>query len=67
MAEVLQPHQQRVVEEKQQLDEKREKLKTFIDREIFQSLEKDYQTLLIQQLESMDSYSEILGKRIDRF
>jgi hypothetical protein len=34
----MQPHQERVVAEKKELDEKREKLGTFIEGEIFQAL-----------------------------
>ncbi len=63
----LQPHQQRVVDEKKELDEKISKLETFTQGELFSTLDKDDQTLLSQQLDVMNSYSEILGKRIERF
>lgn len=64
----MQAHQQRVVDEKRDLDEKREKLLTFIkESPVFATLSESDQTLLTEQYEVMTHYSVILGSRIDRF
>jgi len=66
MAELL-PHQQRVVEEKKELDGKLEKLKAFVKTEIFETLEFEDKSLLNSQVYHMYSYSDILKHRILRF
>ena len=60
------PHQQRVLTEKAELDEKIEKLKTFVCGDNFISVVKDIQEqiLLFQQLTTMQKYSKILENRI---
>jgi mannose/cellobiose epimerase-like protein (N-acyl-D-glucosamine 2-epimerase family) len=63
----LQPHQQRVVDEKTDLDDKRSKLNGFFGSVIFAGLPKDEQSRLWQQIEVMDDYSRILGQRIAAF
>ncbi|NBM04401.1 crAss001_48 related protein [Proteus sp. G2671] len=63
----MQSHQQRVVDEKQELDDKITKLMAFIGGDIFKSLEHRDQELLGQQLGHMRSYSETLSLRIERF
>lgn len=64
----LQPHQQRVVDEKSELDEKLEKLASFIqENPIFEKLEEEDKDLLLLQQSSMAEYSVILSKRIARF
>lgn len=64
----MQPHQQRVVEEKAALDIKLEALNDFIDENpIFQKLDIGEQGLLYAQTYAMRQYSDILGERIDRF
>jgi hypothetical protein len=64
----LQPHQQRVVDEKIELTDKVEKLHTFIhENPIFGKLEKGDQDLLVKQHQVMYDYSKILSARIDRF
>lgn len=65
--ENLQPHQQRVVTEKEELDEKISKLTPFLDSKIFQTLNPAEQGRLRVQLAIMDSYSQVLGQRIDNF
>jgi predicted nucleic acid-binding Zn-ribbon protein len=62
-----QPHQQRVVDEKSELDAKREKLHAFFDNPIFNGLESKEQTLLRRQYEAMAEYSNILAQRIQGF
>ena len=61
------PHQQRVVDEKSELDEKTGKLGEFFSTEIYESLPEDEQTDLGAQHRVMEAYSDILGRRIARF
>ena len=63
----LQPHQQRVVDEKQSLDEKRGKLNAFLETATFHSLSYKQRYLLNRQSMLMDLYSEVLGERIQAF
>jgi len=63
----LQPHQQRVVDERADLDDKRSKLNGFFDSTVFSGLPKDEQSRLWRQIEVMDDYSRILGERIAAF
>lgn len=66
----LQPHEERVVTEKRELDEKLAKLKAFCfdpGSQIFKDLPPEDQDLLEYQYEAMKNYSQILRKRIDRF
>ena len=63
----LQPHQQRVVDEKVELDQRREKLESFYSTSIFQGLPEPEQSRLLRQGVAMRTYSEILGERIAAF
>lgn len=63
----LQPHQQRVVDEKAQLDERLGKLVAFYDTPIYASLDKAEQGRLMRQGQAMSEYSQILGERINVF
>ncbi|WP_042847883.1 crAss001_48 related protein [Providencia rettgeri] len=63
----MQPYQQRVVDEKAELDGKITKLTTFINGDICKTLEHRDQELLSKQLGHMRSYSETLSQRIERF
>lgn len=63
----LQPHQQRVVDEKNELDEKIGKLQSFFDNDIYKNLPNEDRALLIDQVHHMRIYSDILLKRIQRF
>ena len=64
----MQPYQERVVEEKRELDEKAHKLSDFIgNNPLFDNIAPDEQELMKEQCETMWEYSEILGKRIDGF
>ena len=63
----MQPHQQRVVDEKAELDSRIEKLNTFITSEKIQSVSEREQFLLGAQSVAMQRYSEILGERIANF
>jgi hypothetical protein len=61
-------HQQRVVDEKAELDEKLGKLHDFIQgNPIFKSLPEDEQKLLCRQDLVMAEYSQILCERIETF
>lgn len=63
----LLPHQERVVDELQELTIKRDSLLSFLDTKIFKSMESQDRNLLIIQLETMDTYVYILTCRIERF
>lgn len=63
----LQPHQQRVVDEKKELDEKLNKLREFFGMPIYLKLDLDERNRLLDQSEVMGQYSQILSKRIAAF
>lgn len=63
----LPPHQQRVLDEKAELDIKLSNLLAFFGSEIYKSIPGQDQHLLQQQAVSMEHYSEILGMRIEGF
>lgn len=63
----MEPHQQRVVDEKKELDEKKHKLAVFFGSVIFAGLDKVDRDLLELQHSTMEQYSQILQMRIDRF
>lgn len=66
----MKSHEERVVAEKQELDEKLAKLKAFCfdpGSRAFAALTPTDRDLLEDQYTVMLKYSEILGKRIDRF
>lgn len=65
---MFEPHQQRVIDEKRELDEKATKLSDFIGNSpVFDSLDADEQERMKEQCEVMWQYSEILKKRIMGF
>lgn len=63
----LQPHQQRVVDEKRDLDEKLGKLGTFFETPIFAGLDEEERQRLEHQQAAMQEYSTILDERIAAF
>lgn len=64
----LKPYQQRVVEEKEELDEKATALSNFIGFSVeFEDLDPAEQERLKEQNDIMWQYSEILGARIAAF
>jgi len=63
----LQPHQQRVVDEKRELDEKLAKLDAFGRTPLFASLAAEEQGRLNRQHSIMEQYSAVLGERIEAF
>lgn len=63
----LQPHQQRVVTERDELRTKYQALMSFGETPTFASLPEQEQTLLVEQSEAMGTYLEILNSRIAGF
>jgi hypothetical protein len=63
----MQPHEERVEVEKQQLDEKLVKLDAFFSNPIFSKLPHDERRLLQIQYKLMNQYSRILAERLIRF
>ena len=62
------PHQQRVVDEKNELEDKFSKLGAFVlDNPIYMSLEDDDKQDLTEQYDVMEKYLIILEKRIAKF
>jgi hypothetical protein len=60
-------HQQRVVDEKAELDDKRTKLQGFFGTPIFAGLPAPEKLRLGNQYDAMNVYSDILGERIAAF
>lgn len=63
----MQPHEERVAKEKQDLDEKLAKLLAFQEDGIFKSLHADDRDRLERQSAVMKQYSDILGERLAAF
>jgi hypothetical protein len=63
----MQPHQQRVVDEKAELDERLEKLVAFSKTPVFAGLDSAERNRLSKQAEAMTMYSHILFDRIAAF
>lgn len=61
------PHQQRVVDEKKELYEKRDKLTEFQKGSIFAGLPDDEKERLMRQTSIMEEYSGVLAERINSF
>lgn len=64
---MLLPYQERVVIEKQELDDKIDKLEAFLRSENYQGVDLLNQQLMMQQLGIMLAYSSILSRRIETF
>ena len=61
------PHQQRVVEEKAELDTRLDKLRSFINTGDFDQVDSAERARLIRQAMIMTDYSRILSDRIEAF
>lgn len=61
-----QPHEQRDLAEKTDLDARAAKLAAFLDGELFAGLPLEDRRLLALQHDVMSAYSEVLGARIAR-
>lgn len=66
---MIQPHQQRVIDEKQELDDRLSKLRAFCSTVggIFDSLPTEEKQRLTEQEGHMAAYSDVLRRRIERF
>lgn len=63
----LLPHQQRVVEEKAELDIKLEKLTTFLSSDMLKRIDDAEALRLVRQSNIMRRYSDVLDQRIKAF
>lgn len=63
----MQPHQQRVIDEKEQLEERWVKLQRFIATDTFGQLDAAEQGRLVRQGQFMTGYLEVLRERIAAF
>jgi len=63
----MQPHEQRVIDEREELESKLAKLRIFLHSKVFKTLADFDQSLLMTQANVMANYSEILRLRIERF
>lgn len=63
----LQPHQQRVVDEKNELSERLAKLLAFFQGPTFQTLNEAERSRLRNQARFMDGYAAVLEERIAAF
>ena len=66
-AVTLLPHQERVVLEKAELDDRLSKLGSFFESPTFSALDKDEQSRLWKQGDLMGDLSAVLGQRIAAF
>lgn len=64
---MLEPYQERVVEEKQELDSKIKALRVFTKLMLINKTPVDEQDRLLRQLQTMTEYSNILNERIIGF
>ncbi len=63
----MEPHEERVVTEQRDLNEKIKKLRVFVKGEVCRGLPRKDQILLHRQLNVMFKYYDILALRIARF
>ncbi len=63
----MEEYQQRVVQEKTELDAKLTKLRRFFTTNSFDNLDAAERNRLFQQADAMGMYSAILGERINAF
>lgn len=63
----MQPHQERVVTESNDLRTKLDKLSEFIAGDVFKKLDMEDRDLLVEQRVFMNSYLDVLRQRIERF
>ena len=64
---IVDTYQQIILDEKKELDEKIQKLKSFLDKDLFKSLDEFERKLLKSQFSIMSIYSNILESRINLF
>lgn len=61
----MQPYQQRVIEERNELQRRIEKLAAFLNSNAYSEVSNEEAHLLGMQLDSMRTYKNILDERID--
>ena len=61
------PHEQRVIDEHQELHEKLSRLSVFLNSDLCMTLPFEERSLLVRQRKAMEEYAEVLGDRINRF
>lgn len=61
------PHEQRVIDEHQELHEKLSRLSVFLNTDTCLTLPFEERSLLLRQSKAMEEYAEVLGDRINRF
>ena len=64
---MLQPHQQRVAEESQELLGRIERLQAFTDSPVFAGLDSAERDRLLRQMSAMADYATVLAERINAF
>jgi len=64
---MLQPHQQRVVEESQELLGRIERLQAFSESPTFAALDATERHRLLRQMSAMADYAMVLAERINAF
>lgn len=63
----MKPHQERVVVERDELQEKITKLGAFFDTKVYKELDENEQIRLSSQIEFMQAYCNVLNARIAAF
>lgn len=63
----MKPHEERVVKEYEELEDKIQKLETFLDKPMPEDMDQAQYGLLQVQLKAMETYSQILVQRIRLF
>lgn len=63
----MQPHQERVIKEQEELGEKIKKLEAFLGAAVAKTLPQEEQARLHEQHGHMMAYHEVLGRRIEAF
>jgi hypothetical protein len=63
----MQPHQERVIAERAELDQRLGKLLKFLDTDLFFVLDPAEQARMHRQAQLMSGYSDVLGERIAAF
>ena len=63
----MQPHEQRVMDEKAELDARLERLRAFMAGQTFRSIDNLQRDLMARQAAYMSAYSQTLGERIATF
>jgi hypothetical protein len=67
MEKTMEAYQQRVIDEKNELDGRLAKLMAFIEGAGFANVKPDEQERMQRQARAMHEYSAILGERIENF